>query len=125
MNPPDRAALERVRGRVDLHPLVVGDLLEGRQHPKFETFDGCRYLTIRDVDPGGVDPATTDGDLALDAVVSSHESNVATRQNQDMRTALDDPHHGTRPASSKNPPVEASVVVVIASSSRGARAPRR
>ena len=48
---PKREDLEHVQRRFGLHPLVVSDLLEGRQHPKFETFDGHLYLTVWDLNP--------------------------------------------------------------------------
>ena len=48
---PGREDLEHVQRRFDLHPLVVSDLLEGRQHPKFETFDGHLHLTLWDLNP--------------------------------------------------------------------------
>ena len=62
---PSRAELEEAQSQFGLHPLVISDLSEGRQQPKFEVFDEHLYLSIWDVDRGGPDPATTDVDLAL------------------------------------------------------------
>ena len=62
---PSRSELEEVQSQFNLHPLVLGDLGEGRQQPKFEVFDDHLYLSIWDVDRGGPDPATTNVDLAL------------------------------------------------------------
>ncbi|WP_102192621.1 magnesium transporter CorA family protein [Microbacterium aurantiacum] len=62
---PSRRELEEAQSQFGLHPLVIGDLGEGRQQPKFESFDEHLYLSIWDVDRGGSDPATTNVDLAL------------------------------------------------------------
>ncbi len=62
---PDRAELIALREEFDLHPLIVDDLLEGRQQPKAESLDRHLCLSIWDVDRSGPDPATTDTDVAL------------------------------------------------------------
>jgi magnesium transporter len=62
---PDRADLDVTQERFGLHPLVVADLLEGRQQPKAELFDDQLYLTIWDIDRGRGGPTGTDTDLAL------------------------------------------------------------
>lgn len=62
---PSRAELEVAQAQFGLHPLILGDLGEHRQQPKFETFGDHLYLSIWDVDRGGVESATTDVDLAL------------------------------------------------------------
>ncbi|QAY73616.1 hypothetical protein ET445_09955 [Agromyces protaetiae] len=98
---PDRTALERVQDRISLHPLVVDDLLEGRQHPKFENLDGCRYLTIWDVDPGGVEPATTDGDLAF--VFDERELLIVQRGPANGIRDLDVALAGTEPVPAATP----------------------
>lgn len=61
---PGRAELERVQRRFDLHPLVVADVLEGRQHPSFERLDGTLYLTLWDLEPDG-SPAADVGDVTI------------------------------------------------------------
>lgn len=62
---PDRAALTAVQEEYGLHPLIVEDLLEGRQQPKAESLDGALCLSLWDIDRHGDDPATTDVDLAI------------------------------------------------------------
>lgn len=64
---PAREDLERVQRRFGLHALVVADLIEGRQHPKFETFDGHLYLMVWDLNPkaDGSTRAVTDIAMVL------------------------------------------------------------
>lgn len=62
---PDEAQLAKVQEEYGLHPLIVADLLEGRQQPKAESFERHLYVSVWDVDRQGPDPATTDTDLAL------------------------------------------------------------
>lgn len=64
VNPGSRD-LAAVRERFDLHPIVIADLDEKRQHPKLERFGDCLYLTIWDVDTGSDGHAKTDSELAL------------------------------------------------------------
>ncbi|MBM7831260.1 Mg2+ and Co2+ transporter CorA [Agromyces cerinus] len=51
--------------QLGLHPLIVSDLLEGRQHPKFERLGDHLYLTVWDILPRNDDPADTDGDITM------------------------------------------------------------
>lgn len=62
---PDETQLAKAQEEYGLHPLIVADLLEGRQQPKAESFERHLYVSIWDVDRHGPDPATTDTDLAL------------------------------------------------------------
>ena len=62
---PERSEIERLQERLDLHPLIVSDLLEGRQQPKAETFDRQLYISLWDIDRGRAGPTSTDTDLAL------------------------------------------------------------
>ncbi|PII84758.1 hypothetical protein BMH32_13340 [Leucobacter sp. OLJS4] len=62
---PTRAELDAARERHGLHPLIVEDLLGGRQQPKAERFDGHLSLFVWDVHRRGPGPATTDVDLVL------------------------------------------------------------
>lgn len=61
---PGRSEIEWVQRRFELHPLVVADVLEGRQHPSFERLEGMRSLTLWDLEPDG-SPAVDAGDIAL------------------------------------------------------------
>jgi magnesium transporter len=62
---PDRNDLADVQRRFDLHPLVVADLLAGRQHPKFESFDDHRYLTVWDLNPRSDGSTRAETDIAM------------------------------------------------------------
>lgn len=62
---PGRDELQNIATRLDLHPLVLDDLLAGRQQPKAESFDGQLYLSIWDIDRGDEGTTMTDTDLAL------------------------------------------------------------
>ncbi|MBO0979887.1 CorA family divalent cation transporter [Microbacterium sp. SD291] len=62
---PVQVDLAAVQEEFGLHPLIVADLLEGRQQPKAESFERHLYVSIWDVNRHGPDPATTDADLAL------------------------------------------------------------
>lgn len=61
---PSREELQETAKRLRLHPLVVEDLLTGRQQPKAEDIDGHLYLLVWDIDRGPTD-GTADTDLAL------------------------------------------------------------
>lgn len=61
---PTRAELERVQDRFGLHPLIVGDLLGDKQHPKFERFGEHRCLTIWDV-RSDLDPSAGQAEIVL------------------------------------------------------------
>lgn len=62
---PGREDLDEIARRLDLHPLVIEDLLAGRQQPKAETFGDVLYLSIWDIDRRGDEDTMTDTDLAL------------------------------------------------------------
>ena len=62
---PSREDLDAIQDRFDLHDLVVADLLEGRQHPKFERFDDYLYLTIWDISSTNDGDSGADSDLAM------------------------------------------------------------
>ena len=62
---PGRRELAAVQERFNLHPIVIADLDEKRQHPKLERFGDCLYLTVWDVDTGSDGHAKTDTELAL------------------------------------------------------------
>lgn len=62
---PSREGLDDVRRRFGLHPLVVADLLGGRQHPKFELFDGHLALTIWDLHPSGAGVTRAETEIAM------------------------------------------------------------
>lgn len=62
---PRRDDLDKIATRLDLHPLVIEDLLTGRQQPKAESFDGQLYLSIWDIDRRDDGTTMTDTDLAL------------------------------------------------------------
>ncbi|WP_217184234.1 CorA family divalent cation transporter [Streptomyces sp. AC495_CC817] len=84
---PDRVELEAVQERLRLHPLVVADLLEGRQQPKAETFDGHLYVSIWDIDRGTRGPTGTDTDLAL--ILTEHELVLVQRGDREDFRDLD------------------------------------
>lgn len=84
---PTRKEIEAVRRRHQLHPLIVEDLLGGRQQPKFERFDGHLYLTVWDVHRDGSGPTTTDVDLTL--ILSSDVLLVVQRGAVDEIRPLD------------------------------------
>ena len=62
---PDRNDLDHVQQRFGLHPLVVADLLAGRQHPRFESFDDHRYLTVWDLNPRSDGSTRAETDIAM------------------------------------------------------------
>ena len=62
---PDRNDLDHVRRRFGLHPLVVADLIAGRQHPRFESFDDHRYLTVWDLNPRSDGSTRAETDIAM------------------------------------------------------------
>ncbi|RXZ46604.1 hypothetical protein ESP57_17145 [Agromyces fucosus] len=97
---PGRDDLERARRRFGLHPLVVTDLLEGRQHPKFETFDGHLYLTVWDLNPTADGSTRAVTDIAM--VLHGDELLVVQRgPDEDIRdigAVLDEPDEPDAPA---------------------------
>ena len=62
---PGPSGLAAARERFQLHPIVMADLGEERQHPKLERFGDCLYLTVWDVDTDIDGHAKTDSELAL------------------------------------------------------------
>jgi magnesium transporter len=62
---PDRNDLDHVQRRFGLHPLVVTDLLAGRQHPRFESFSDHRYLTVWDLNPRSDGSTREETDIAM------------------------------------------------------------
>lgn len=62
---PTESELTRVQRRFNVHPLVVDDLLERRQQPKFERFDEHLYVSVWDLNRGNENPSGVDTDLAL------------------------------------------------------------
>lgn len=58
---PSHEEMEGLEARFALHPLIIGDLLAGRQQPKFEKLGGHLYLSLWDLstDGTGQETATT------------------------------------------------------------------
>ncbi|MFD5863776.1 CorA family divalent cation transporter [Agromyces sp. NPDC127015] len=77
---PDPGELERLRERFGIHPLIIADLVEGRQAPKLERLSGHLYLNLWDVDRSGADPATHT-DIAL--IFNDHECLVVQNGPED------------------------------------------
>ncbi|MGX5696396.1 CorA family divalent cation transporter [Agromyces soli] len=83
---PGREELERVQRRFGLHPLVLADVFEGRQHPSFERIDEAMRLTLWDLDPDG-SPAVDVGDIAL--VFDAHDLLIIQQGPDDRVRDLD------------------------------------
>lgn len=102
---PDRNDLDHVRRRFGLHPLVVADLLAGRQHPKFESFDGHHFLTVWDLNPRSDGSTRAETDIAM--VLNDRGLLVVQRGpdngRRDIEALLVEPggsDEGSRPAAS-------------------------
>ncbi|WP_433584263.1 CorA family divalent cation transporter [Microbacterium hydrocarbonoxydans] len=84
---PRREELDDVANRLGLHPLVIEDLLAGRQQPKAETFDRVLYLSIWDIDRSDRGATKTDTDLAL--IVTEEQLILVQRGDTDEFRDLD------------------------------------